>query len=193
MWESYLAMVTEHPFAAAAVQFALLGTLGELLSTRLRDGAWGAMLRPSRVVLKALGWALLGIYIKLMFLAASAGVRALADFGALPEAAASPQDTVELLLAAFAASALMNVMMGPSMMILHRGADNLIDRALGATPAGWKGLDKGMLTLLWLWIPLHTFTFTQPREVRIGIAALLSLVLGVVMGWTNRRQRDGAS
>jgi hypothetical protein len=187
MWEWYLSIVTEHPFAAAAVQFALLGTVGELLSTRIRDGSWGAMLHPPRLALKAVGWALLGVYVKVMFLTASAGVKALADFGALPLATAAPDGTLELILAAFAASALMNVMLGPSMMVLHRGADNAIDRVLGAVPAGWRGLDKGMLTLLWLWIPLHTITFTQPREVRIGIAAVLSMVLGVVMGWTNRR------
>lgn len=187
MWEWYLSTVTDHPFLAAAVQFALLGTLGELLSTRIREGTWGAMLRPARILLKAVGWAALGIYIKLMFLTAAAGVKALAQYGVLPAAAAAPEGVAEGILAAFAASTLMNLMLGPSMMILHRLSDNAIDRLLSAPLAGWKGLDKGMLTLVWLWIPLHTITFAQPLEVRIGVAALLSMVLGIVMGWTNRR------
>jgi len=193
VWEGYLSTVTLHPFVAAAVQFAILGTLGEALSTRIRDGNFGPMLQPARLVLKAAGWALLGMYIKVMFLAAAAGVKALVDFGALPAEVADPQDLAGTILAAFAASALMNVMMGPSMMVLHRLSDNGIDRLLGRAPAGWAGLDKGMLTLLWLWVPLHTFTFTQPREIRIGVAAVLSMVLGIVMGWTNRRPARAAA
>jgi hypothetical protein len=76
----------------------------------------------------------------------------------------------------------MNLMLGPSMVILHRLIDNAIDRTLRQPPLGWVGLAKGLQTLLWLWIPLHTLTFLQPAEVRIGMAAALSLVLGVVLG-----------
>ena len=73
------------------------------------------------------------------------------------------------------------------MVVIHRLMDIGIDRLVGIAPIGWRGIDVAMLTLLWLWIPLHTFTFTQAPEVRIGIAAVLSLVLGVVLGWTARR------
>jgi len=183
VWEWYLGTVKGFPFASAAVQFAVLGTLGEMLSVRIRDGAWGAMLQPARVLLKAAGWALLGVYIKVMFKTAVAGVAALG----LPVPDPSAQDLAGLLGSAFATSALMNVMLGPSMMVLHRLADNGIDRLLRAPAAGWKGLDKGMTTLLWLWIPLHTVSFSQVPDVRIGVAAFLSMVLGIVMGWTNRK------
>jgi hypothetical protein len=73
-------------------------------------------------------------------------------------------------------------MLGPSMVIWHRLIDNAIDRTLRQPPLGWVGLAKGLQTLVWLWIPLHTLTFLQPAEVRIGMAAALSLVLGVVLG-----------
>ncbi|HOU54251.1 MAG TPA: hypothetical protein PLQ97_10020 [Myxococcota bacterium] len=193
MWEAYRTAAMDHPFWMAALQFAVLGTLGEVLSARIRQGAFGPGIRPTRLGLKALGWALLGIYIKGMFLVAGAGVRELAAHGVLPafvaEEALGPGP---LLVQALSASVLMNVMLGPSMVLLHRLWDNGLDRMLGLVPAGWKGIDQALWTLVWLWIPLHTFTFTQPREVRVGIAAVLSLLLGVVMGWTGRRRPDAA-
>jgi len=189
MWETYRTAAMEHPFWMAALQFAVLGTLGEVLSARIRLGAFGAGLRPTRLALKALGWALLGLYIKGMFLVAGAGVRELASHGVLPDfVGREPLPLGERLVEALGASVLMNVMLGPSMVLLHRFWDNGVDRMLGLVPAGWKGIDQALWTLLWLWIPLHTFTFTQPREVRVGIAAVLSLLLGVVMGWTGRRR-----
>lgn len=193
MWEAYRAAATEHPFWMAALQFAVLGTIGEVLSARIRQGAFGAGIRPTRLGLKALGWALLGVYIKGMFLVAGSGVRELAAHGVLP-AFGDGEDLAlgERLVQALSASVLMNVMLGPSMVLLHRLWDNGLDRMLGLVPAGWKGIDQALWTLLWLWIPLHTFTFTQPREVRVGIAAVLSLLLGVVMGWTGR-QRPGTA
>jgi len=189
MWETYLSAVTDHPFAMAALQFAVLGTLGEFLSARIRTGSFGGLRSPVRLALKVLGWALLGVYIKGMFLVAAAGLRDLVAHGALPSFGSGEDLPLgPRLLQALCASALMNVMLGPSMVLLHRLWDNGVDRLLQAPPTGWRGIDQALGTLLWLWIPLHTFTFTQPREVRVGIAALLSLVLGVVMGWTGRRR-----
>lgn len=187
MWASYLALVRDHPLAMAFGQFAVLGTAGEVLSARIRGGSAAAM-GPAKLALKALGWGLLGLYIKGMFVTAAAGVSGLVAYGALPAAAAAPG-----LLGALATSTLMNAMLGPSMVILHRLLDNAIDRALGQPPLGWAGLEAGMRTLLWLWIPLHTLTFLQPQELRVGMAAALSLVLGVVLGLAARSPHRGAA
>ncbi len=181
MWSNYLSLVREHPLAMAFVQFALLGTAGEVLSAKIRSRGQGAPLGPAKLALKALGWGFLGIYIKFMFVTAAAGVKGLVAYGVLGQAADAPG-----WIQALATSTLMNLMLGPAMVILHRLLDNAIDRALGDAPLGWRGLDKGMQTLVWLWIPLHTLTFLQPAEVRIGVAAALSLVLGVVLGWAAR-------
>jgi hypothetical protein len=171
MYANYIEISTAHPFISAFIQFGILGTAGELIANRLK-------IISTRTALKALGWGLLGIYIKLMFMTASAGLDAFAHYGFTPG----------ILLGALLKSTLMNVMLGPSMMILHRIGDNAIDRAVGIKPLGWTGIDKSLKTLLWLWIPLHTFTFTQKPEIRVGLAAMLSLVLGIVMGYTSRRK-----
>lgn len=185
MWAAYVSFCKGHLFVAAFVQFLVLGTLGEVLSVMLRTGSRAYPFGPAKTVLKALGWGVLGVYIKGMFLAAGAGTAAIAGALAIPLPGADAGLGARVALA-LATSTLMNVMLGPSMMLLHRLADNGIDRLLGHPGIGWAGLDRSMATLIWLWIPLHTFTFTQAPEVRIGIAAALSMVLGVVMGWTAR-------
>lgn len=185
MWTAYVTFCKTHMYLAAFVQFLILGTVGEVLSVMMRTGSRRYPFTAAKTALKAVGWGLLGIYIKAMFLAAGAGTAALAASLALPLPSPEAGFGARLLLA-LGTSTLMNVMLGPSMMLIHRLEDNAIDRALGHSGIGWVGLDRSMATLIWLWIPLHTFTFTQAPEVRIGIAAMLSMVLGIVMGWTAR-------
>ncbi|MBM4060149.1 MAG: hypothetical protein FJ265_03495 [Planctomycetes bacterium] len=186
MFEAYVELSVAHPLWLAFVQFLLLGTLGEALSRmlRARSGRWP--FRGRRLLLKALGWGLLGVYVKCMFTTAVAGVDAMVAQGYLPAAVAS-REGGWLVVNALAVSVVLNVLVGPSLMILHRLADHTIDRWLGGRSPGFAGLGASLATLLWLWIPLHTFTFCMPRDLRIGIAALWSLVLGVVMGACTRK------
>ena len=82
---------------------------------------------------------------------------------------------------ALAVSVLTNLFFGPQMMFFHRLEDNLIlwkwDMA-SLTTAWW--------TLLWFWIPAHTVTFSLPVEYQIGLAALWSVVLGLILGLVRR-------
>ncbi len=181
MWQAYMAYNGSHPLIAAFVQFMVLGTLGELLSRRIRASRSGdAMpsMGPVKLTLKALGWALLGVYIKFMFLITTAGVAAMVEHAYLPESTRAGS-----LSYAFVVSAVMNIFLGPSMMIAHRVWDNGVDKLLAQKTPSFAGLHGSLWTLVWLWIPLHTITFTQPVELRIGIAAFLSLLLGIVMGF----------
>ncbi|TNF37452.1 MAG: hypothetical protein EP329_03145 [Deltaproteobacteria bacterium] len=178
MWQAYLDANLHHAYLAAFVQFLVLGTVGEAVSIMVRARRPHMPFSPAKLALKALGWGVLGVYIKVMFLVATAGVGALVSHGDLPAAFGEARS----LPNAVAVSAVLNLLIGPSMILLHRLIDNAIDRALDAKPASWDGLRRSLWTLVWLWIPLHTFTFTQARELRIGIAALLSLLLGLVLG-----------
>ncbi len=185
MWSAYVIFCKSHMFLAAFVQFLVLGTFGEILSVMVRTGRRRYPFSIAKTLLKAAGWGLLGMYIKLLFLAAGAGTAAIGAALSVPLPGPEAGMAARIALA-LATSTIMNIMMGPSMMLLHHLEDNAIDRILGHSGIGWAGLDKSMATLVWLWIPLHTFTFTQAPEVRIGIAAVLSMVLGIVMGWTAR-------
>jgi hypothetical protein len=71
---------------------------------------------------------------------------------------------------------------GPFLVIVHRLMDNLI-----AGKQNWKNLDKGFYSLIWFWIPAHTITFILPKEFQIGLAALWSLALGIILGFYNRK------
>ncbi|MBW2732139.1 MAG: hypothetical protein JRH20_07070 [Deltaproteobacteria bacterium] len=183
MWDTYLRISTEHAFIAAFIQFLLLGSVGEILATMLRTGSRSFPFSPLKLIFKALGWGGLGLYIKVMFLMVTMGVAGLVAAGYLPQAVG----TAGSFFSALTISVLLNAMFGPSMMLAHRLTDNAIDRLLDGSKPSFAGLDRSLWTLIWLWIPLHTFTFTQAKELRIGIAALLSLLLGVVMGAFGRR------
>jgi hypothetical protein len=95
----------------------------------------------------------------------------------LPEA---PHGSV---LWALMVSVLTNLLFGPQMMFFHRLEENLIM---------WRwdtsGLKKAWMTLLWFWIPAHTVTFSLPENYQIGLAALWSVALGIIMGLSAARK-----
>jgi hypothetical protein len=73
------------------------------------------------------------------------------------------------------------------MMFGHRLWDNVILRQ-----RNWIGLEKAWWTLIWFWIPAHTLTFSLPPDYQIGLAALWSIVLGVILGFTTRKGKAAA-
>ncbi len=172
----YISWVAAHPLTSAAVQFAVLGTLGEIISSSLRMKSPALPCRWPQLAGKIIAWAVLGIIIKYGFTGMKGFTRALLDHGLLPGFMDAG------LGGAFAVSVLTNLFFGPQMMFFHRLEDNLIlwkwDMA-GLTTAWW--------TLLWFWIPAHTVTFSLPVDYQIGLAALWSVVLGLILGLVRRR------
>jgi len=83
---------------------------------------------------------------------------------------------------ALSLSLLMNLQFGLFLVIMHRVLDNIPLKA-----KNWKNLDKSMYSLLWFWIPAHTVTFMLPDLLRIGLAALWSVALGLILGFYNRK------
>lgn len=160
------------------LQFALLGTSGDVLA------AWAVARRLHRPfgwhvgLLKMAKWALLAVPIKLAFVGFTGFVTALVDAGYLPDG--------QPLLAAFAISLAINLQFGPLLVIGHRWLNNRISGQIG-----WAGLDRGLCSLLWFWLPAHTLTFALPADYRIGLAALWSLVLGLILGLSTRPARAG--
>lgn len=176
----YVHWVSQHPFQSAAIQFAILGTLGEVVAASLRAGKVALPCTRRQLVLKILAWSLLGLVIKGGFVAMKGFTQALLENGMLPSY------FNQGLGHAFALSTLTNLFFGPQMMAFHRWEDNLI---LGER--GFKGIERAWATLVWFWIPAHTVTFMLPYEFQIGLAALWGLVLGVILGLT-KPSRDVA-
>ena len=171
MMAVYLQWVKANPLFSAAVQFAILGTLGEVLSTSLARRKLGLPGSSYQTLGKVFAWALLGLVIKAGFIGMRGFTDALKEHGMLPALLASGPGY------AFALSVFTNVFFGPQMMLFHRIEDNFI---LGE----WKfdGIQKAWWTLLWFWIPAHTVTFLMERDLQIGLAAVWSLALGLILG-----------
>lgn len=173
---AYVEWVTQHPFQSAALQFALLGPLGEVVAASLRRRRFALPCTTIQLGWKVLAWALLGWIIKGGFIGMKGFTQALLDKGLLPNLMGHG------LGRAFAVSVLTNAFFGPQMMAFHRLEDNWI---LGEQ--GFKGITKAWWTLLWFWIPAHTVTFALPHAYQIGLAAFWGLVLGVILGLSKGR------
>ena len=175
--EWYISLVKAHPITTAMAQFAVLGTLGEMASKWLAGRRFFFPFGARGTLLRMLGWALLAVCIKYAFTGFVAFVDGLTAHGLLPELGAAGR--------AFAVSLSMNLQFGPFLVLVHR----LIDNAIDGKP-NWANLDKGLLSLLWFWVPAHTVTFLLPLELRIGLAAVWSVALGLILGWYNRKPAE---
>lgn len=172
--DAYASFVRENPFLSAVLQFAALGTLGEAAAAWIRERRFFLPFPPRVVLLKALGWSALAVLIKYAFAGFTAFVAGLSARGLLP-AELGP------FAFAFAVSLSMNLQFGPFLVIVHRLIDNAIDGR-----RNWGGVDKALLSLLWFWVPAHTVTFLLPEDFRIGLAAVWSLALGLILGFYGR-------
>jgi hypothetical protein len=171
----YSQWVRENPLLSAAIQFAILGTLGELIASGLRQKRIALPCNGMQLASKVLAWALLGIIIKYGFTGMKGFTKALLEHNLLP------QFMADGIGWAFAVSLLTNVFFGPQMMFFHRLEDNLI-----LWEWNTKGMTRAWWTLIWFWIPAHTVTFSLPPDYQIGLAAVWSLVLGLILGLSKK-------
>lgn len=174
--ETYTNWVVTYPLLSAAIQFAILGTLGEIISTSIQRKKFSLPCSGLQLIGKVIAWAVLGIVIKYGFAGMKGFTHALLDHHMIPAIFGSG------LGWAFAVSVFTNILFGPQMMAFHRIEDNLI---LGEK--GFDGITKAWWTLIWFWIPAHTITFWLPANYQIGLAAIWSLVLGLIMGFTKKK------
>lgn len=179
MIATYTDWVASNPLLSAMIQFALLGTLGEVISFSLSQKKLAIPCAWWQFILKMLAWAILGVLIKLAFIGMKGFALALMEHGFLP------LSFKEGLGWAFSVSVLTNLLFGPQMMAFHRLEDNLIMHQ-----KGFVGIQRSWATLLWFWIPAHTLTFLLPADLQIGLAALWSLVLGLIMGLTRPKPNE---
>lgn len=174
--ESYIAFVTAHPLVSAMIQFALLGTFGDVIAKWIIEKRIKAPFGLNTLLQKMLEWAFLAILIKYAFAGFNGFIDKLVADHMLPEMSG--------WVRAFAISTSMNLQFGPFLVLMHRLLDNLIARQ-----SNWANIDKGFMSLLWFWIPAHTVTFSLPRPYQIGLAALWSVALGVILGFYNRKKQ----
>lgn len=171
--ESYISFVTAYPLLSAMLQFAILGTLGDVIAKCIIQGRIHMPFSTKVLFLKMSAWALLAITIKYAFVGFQGFVDSLIASELLPE--------LGLFSRALAVSVLMNLQFGVFLVIFHRLLDNMI-----AGVSNWKDLEKGIYSLIWFWIPAHTVTFMLDKPFQIGLAAIWSVMLGLILGYYNK-------
>ncbi len=176
MW--YVEWVKANPLVSAMIQFAILGTLGDMISKWVISKKIFLPFSLLMLLWKMLEWAILAICIKYAFTGFQGFVTGLTEHNLLPESFANPS-----IGRAFAVSFFTNAQFGILLVLLHRILDYL---PLGKV--NWTGIQKGIYSLFWFWIPAHTVTFSLPKEYQIGLAALWSLVLGLLLGLFNKNK-----
>ncbi|MDD3146776.1 MAG: hypothetical protein PHD82_05695 [Candidatus Riflebacteria bacterium] len=175
--DTYIAFVTAHPLVSAMLQFAILGTLGDFIARWIIEKKISMPSGLKTLLLKMLEWAFLAILIKYAFSGFNGFIDKLVADGMLPELSGPWR--------AFAVSTSMNLQFGPFLVLMHRLLDNLV-----AGQKNWANIDKGFMSLLWFWIPAHTVTFSLAKPYQIGLAALWSVALGVILGFYNRQKTN---
>jgi hypothetical protein len=170
---AYLDWVRANPMVSAAIQFGILGTVGEHIPACLKHRKLTSPYKLWQLVVTIFGWALLGIIIKYGFTGMRGFVDGLLIHNLLPDYCS------EGVARGIAVSVFTNILFGPQMMFFHRLEENLIM---------WRwntaGLTRAWWTLIWFWIPAHSITFSLPIDYQIGLAACWSVVLGLIMGLT---------
>jgi len=176
---TYLAFVRNYPIASAMLQFAILGTLGDCLAVWLQNKRifWAWSLK--QFIWKPIVWAILAILIKLAFIGYNGFVDSLIDHHYLANIFTKPS-----FARAFAISVSMNLQFGFLLVIAHRILDYL---PFGKTQ--WTNIHKAFYSLLWFWVPAHTITFMLPKDLQIGLAAVWSVALGLILGWFSLRNK----
>lgn len=173
---AYISWVEAHPIISAIIQFAILGTLGEIISQFIARKSFKYPFTFGLTLWKMVVWGVLSIGVKYAFTGFGGYVDSLVEAGFWPDFAADSWGY------AFSRSAFMNLQFGLFLVIMHRVLDNIPEKV-----KNWGNMDKSMYSLLWFWIPAHTLTFKAPDALRMGLAALLSIALGLILGFFNRK------
>lgn len=173
-------------------KFFVLASIGDLISSRLRDGHY----RVKGLLYKAIIWGLIGIVIVFVFPIFSQGIRSLQASGLLPF-----KDVT--FFQAFFTSVFMNLIFAPTMMLFHRITDHYIDHKVTLkthrlkntlSNVDFRGFVEFVVfkTIPLFWIPAHTITFLLPETYRVFFASLLGIALGLLLGIGTRRKRSDA-
>ncbi len=170
----YVNFVKSYPMLSGMLQFAILGPIGEYIAIKIKKQHWEYTFLQT--LLKALSWSVLAIFIKYAFVGFGGFVKELVSDNLLPVSANYG------VFNAFLRSAFTNIMFGPILVVLHRVFDNWVEGK-----SNYKGINKALFSLVWFWIPAHTLTFSLPVYFQMGLAAVWSLALGLILGIFNKK------
>ncbi|MCX6306641.1 MAG: hypothetical protein NT040_16875 [Bacteroidetes bacterium] len=205
---AYQELNAAHGYILSFIKFALLATFGECLGLRIRIGIYN---RPGFGLLpRAIVWGFLGVTIKFAFVIFGEGAPMMLKTLGVHFSMANPGDVLRQpgfswlkLLSAFSVSATLNLFFAPVFMTFHRITDMHIISTSGTlrgffTPipvrkyireADWSAFWGFVLkmTIPIFWIPAQTLNFMLPEGSRILVAAVYSVILGILLSLASLR------
>lgn len=200
-WEWFKTTTANHGLLMSFFKFAILGTFGEMLALRIREGVYHK--KGFGILPKMLVWGVLGVVIASAMTIFKTGTVALLDKGFHLDGKAAVWFAGDLSLGKFfvalCVSVLMNTLFAPVFMTFHKITDIHIAET-GGTLRGFFGsklnireamshkinwdTQYGFIfakTIPLFWYPAHTITFLLPGTYQVLFAAALGVALGVIL------------
>jgi len=205
LFEGYRSVNHDLPYVMSFVKFFILATLGEIMGLRIRTGSYDLMgfgLLPRAIV-----WGFLGVSLKMAFVIFAEGAPAMLATMGLAFPSAHPADILNMdffshfswlqLLTAFTVGTMLNLFFAPVFMTVHKITDSHIVRTDGTLSGFFSPIPIGeiMADINWrvqwdfvfkktiplFWIPAQTLNFLLPAEFRVLVAAIYSIILGIIL------------
>ena len=207
-WDWFLTTTTNHGLLMSFFKFAILGTFGEMLAMRIREGVY--MKKGFGLLPKLLVWGVLGVVIASAMTIFKTGTVKLLDGGFHLNGKANTwffgdEPGVETPLTwgkafvALCVSVLMNTLFAPVFMTFHKITDIHVAETGGtlkdffshplnirekmSKKINWD-IQYGFVfakTIPLFWYPMHTITFLLPGTLQVLFAAFLGVALGVIL------------
>ncbi|MEI7661076.1 MAG: Mpv17/PMP22 family protein [Bacteroidota bacterium] len=199
-----------HGYAMSFLKFSILATFGESLGLRIRTGRY---LKPGfGAIPRAIVWGFLGVVIKTGFVIFGEGAPVVLKTLGVVFPVANPADILRLpgftmlkFLTAFSVSVTMNLLFAPVFMAFHRITDMHIAATSGTLKGFFTPIPVGRYvqqgdwytfwnfvlkkTIPFFWIPAQTITFLLPEDYRILVAAVYSVILGILLSLAALKQK----
>ena len=198
-WDWFIRNTNNHGLLMSFFKFAILGTFGEMLSLRIREGIY--LKKGFGLIPKMLVWGVLGVVIASAMTIFKTGTVVLLDKGFHFDGKAATWFAGSLswgkFFVALCVSVLMNTLFAPVFMTFHKITDIHIAETGGslacffssplniqqtlAEKINWN-IQYGFVfkkTIPLFWYPAHTITFLLPGTYQVLFAAALGVALGV--------------
>ncbi len=204
-FDQYQSVNQDYPYLMSFIKFFILASIGEIMGFRIKTG--GYALKGFGIIPRAVVWGFLGISIKMAFVIFGAGAPVMLETMGLNYGLDDPASILERnfiregsglqLVTAFVVSTTLNLFFAPVFMTIHKITDTHIASHKGKLSALWSPISMGKIisdmdwkvqwnfvfkkTIPFFWIPAQTLNFLLPGEYRVLVAAVYSIILGVIL------------
>jgi hypothetical protein len=205
LFDWYRGVNHDMPYLMSFAKFFILATLGEIIGLRIRKG--GYPLKGFGIVPRAIVWGFLGISIKMAFVIFGEGTPFMLASMGIVFPTVNPADILNQdffghfswlhLFTAFSVGTMFNLFFAPVFMTVHKITDTHIVQSGGTlrgffSPINIREIIAGInwrvqwdfvfkKTIPLFWIPAQTLNFLLPAEYRVLVAAIYSVILGVIL------------